>query len=374
MSTVQLKFKKFSYYDYAKLYSFNGTFNLGVGGRGIGKTYGAKKKVTKAALKATRYTEVEVPVTKRGKDTIEKRLTGVSTELFIYLRRYKEELKMAQKTFFADFEHEFPGWDFRTNGAEALASKVEHRELTKRPWVTIGYFIALSVTQAVKSTAFPTVTTIVFDEFILEKGATNYIANEAIVFMNFYSTVDRYKHKTRAILLANSVTITNPYFIEWGISPDDADENGFVISHDGYIVTHFIDDEQFEAEVYETPFGKFIKGTEYAKYAVGNEFKDNNKAMIGKKTTRSKYVMTIEASNGTFSVWHDAFLGVYFCQKSLPKNQKVIVLSPEHMAENKTLMTFADRPLSILRTAYRHDRMRFDTPVSRNAFVEIFKR
>lgn len=363
-----------SYYDYAKALSFNATMNQLVGGRGIGKTYGAKKKITRDAIKATRYEEREVSVTSRGKSKSETRTIGSCDNQFIYLRRYKEELAVAKATFFVDYEQEFPEHDFQVIGWEAQASHIRYREMKHRPWVTIGYFIALSVAQKYKSVSFTNVKTIVYDEYILEKGLTNYLPNEAVVFNNFYSTVDRYKDKTRVLMLANSVAINNPYFIEYKIKPEDADVNGFIRLKGGYMLVQFIDDKQFESEVYQTGFGKFIKDTEYADYAVGNQFSDNHKGLIELKPSNAKYLLTLETSDKIISIWWESNKGKYYCQESRPKNEKLFTIVAERMSENKTLVTFSDKTLSMLRTAFRHDRMRFDDPSTRNAIVEIFKR
>src|SRR5437868_2634218 len=172
------------YYDYAALFSRNGTYNICVGGRGLGKTYGAQKKAIRDAI------------TSGLKDGFDK------CDQFIYLRRYKEELQMSRDTFFAAVGEEFPAWDFKAEGFEAKISPAADRDIKKRVWKTIGFFIPLSVAQKYKSVAFPRVKLIIFDEFIIEKGVTHYLPNEAIAFNNFFSTVDRYKDKTRVLFLA----------------------------------------------------------------------------------------------------------------------------------------------------------------------------
>lgn len=345
---------KLSYYNYAALLSHNGRYNVVVGGRGLGKTYGAKRKVIRDAIKSLNTN------------------TGICDQ-FIYLRRYKPELQMSKPTFFADIEHEFPEWDFRNNSNEAQMSPVESRDDKKRYWYTIGYFIPLSIAQTFKSVAFPHVKMIIFDEFIIEKGAIHYLPNEATVFNNFFSTVDRYQDKTRVLFLANSVTITNPYFIEYKINPKACDDRGFLKIYKGFLVCHFVDSKQFNSEVYQTIFGKFIEGTEYAQYAVDNSFPDNHEALILAKTSRSIYVYTIETEVGTFSVWYDRN-GHYFCQVKRPKSDELIfTLVPEKMDENKTLSTFTDPHLSALRLAFKRATVRFDAPPTRNAFLEIFR-
>ena len=168
---MPIKRKQHPWYDFKRIDSYNATFNFIGGGRGIGKTYGAKKKAIRRAIK-----------------------TG---EQFIYLRRYKTEITASKATFFADIAQEFPNYEFRIQGSVAQMAPNSTAEDKKRAWQTIGHFVALSTAQAQKGVSYHLVTTIIFDEFIIEKGNMQYLPNEAVVMTNFYSTVDRYQDKTR---------------------------------------------------------------------------------------------------------------------------------------------------------------------------------
>lgn len=338
--------KAHPYYKYDKLFSYNATYNFVVGGRGIGKTYGAKKRAIVNAIRRS--------------------------EMFIYLRRYKTELSAARDTFFSDIQQEFKGYDFRLKSNIAQMSPVKDRDNKRREWHNIGYFFALSTAQSLKSVSFPTVTLIIFDEFILERGAFHYLPNEAIVFNNFYSTVDRNQDKTKVLFLANSVSIMNPYFIEYDVRPNT--NNAFIVKYQGFVVCHFIDSENFSRSVYETAFGRFIQNTEYAKFAVGNEFADNNDNLLALKTSRAKYLFTLECRTGIFSVWHDSVTSDYFIQDKLPKDNVTFTLLSDKMDTNKILVNFNDPQLSYLRSAFKQAKVVFDKPSTRNTFAEIFKR
>lgn len=340
--------KEHPYYNYSKLLSYNARYNFLSGARGLGKTFGAKENSIKKFLKAG--------------------------EQFIYLRRYKTELTVAKNTFFDDLlaKGKFPDHDFKVEGNRALVAPKSSRDDKKREWLTMGYFIALSTAQGQKSVAFPLVTTIIFDEFIIEKGLVQYLPSEAAVFNNFYSTVDRYQDKTRVLFLANAVSINNPYFIAYKIAPDEGSE--FVVRSGGFIVAHFPEAADFQTSVYATEFGKFIADTEYAKYAVGNTFADNNDSLIAFKDGRARYVFTIETKNGSYSVWHDVFSDDYFIQGKLPKQQVLFTIVPERMSEEKMLLTFSDRPLANLRHAFRTGKVFFDEPSTRNTFIGVFSR
>lgn len=367
-----------SYYNFARLFSFNATWMSCTGGRGLGKTFGAKKKATNDALAAVEFVERKVTTQRRNKDVEQLVIEATDCEnQFIYLRRYKEELALAKATFFADYEYLYPDWDFRVHGWEAQASPRKYADMErKRPWACIGYFVALSVAQNYKSVQFPRVKIIIFDEYIAERGV-QYLPNEPAKLTNFYNTVDRSKDKTRVLMLANSVEITNPYFIKYKVQPEKADKDGFIKMASGYQIWHFPEAKDFQSEVMQTKFGRFILETdpEYAAFAVSNEFSDNHNSLVESKGYKAAYLFTLETKLGIYSIWYNMQTDKYYVQGKRPRSDEdVVTIEPSLMAENKRLMTLNDKPLQMLRTAYRHDRMRFDGAPARNALMEIFKR
>lgn len=337
---------KSNYYNYSRLLGYNGTYNVLIGNRGKGKTFGAKKKSIKDGI-----------------------LKGDQT---ILLRRYKEELATAKTTFFDDIKKEFPGYDFRIQGSVGQWSHAIDRGFKNREWFTIIIFVALSQSQNYKGSSFPNVKTIIFDEFIIEKGSTSYMPDEVKRFNGFYSTVDRWMDKTRVFFLANSVSIMNPYFIEWGIVPEENDE--FIIRKKGFLVCHIANNEDFNNEVKLTKFGQFIMDTEFGDYAIENKFSDNHNQMLDIKDSKARYLFTLECKTGYFSVWYSFINNYYWIQEKLPKNEEIYTLLSNRMDNNKTLLSFSDKPLANLRAAYRKGDMSFDNQVTRNTFMEIFKR
>ena len=337
--------KKHPYYNFDKLFSYNGLFNIIAGGRGIGKTYGAVKLAIKHAIE-------------RG-------------EQFIYLRRYKSETVAAKNSFFAAVGDEFPSHDFRVNGMNMEMAPAETRDDKKREWVTIGYFVSLSVAQTQKSVPYPLVTKVIYDEFIMNQGTNvRYLKNEVSAFLEFFSTVDRYQDKTIALLLANAVTIMNPYFAEWDIRPDET-KDGWTRKRNGMIVAHFPDSDDFKSSVYATRLGRFIQGTQYAEYAVENVFEDNNSSLVETKDSQARYLFTIESSVGKFSVWVNAETDTWYCQEKLPKQQLILTTEPHLMREGKFLIEPGDRRIYAVKSAFARGEMLFDTPRTRNAFSQL---
>lgn len=345
--TSVLEKPQLKYYDFNKLWSMNGVYNFVVGGRGIGKTYGSKKFVIKRFLD-----------------------TG---DQFIYLRRYDSELREAKQALFNDLHDAFPDYEFISNGSYLKIRPVSREEGKHFQWKICGYAVALSKAQQKKSIPYHDVKTIIFDEFIIEKGHIRYIPDEARLFNDFYSTVDRYKDKTRVLFLANSVSIMNPYFIEYDIKPHPDKE--WVRSHKNFIIAHFPDSDAFAQGVYQTRFGEFIKGTEYAAYAVGNFFSDNSDALVRRKSENAIYHASLVTDSGKMSIWVDTTdLLTFYIQQKCPKEETVWVMRPELMDENKILVEFNNPILSTMRTAFSQGRVWFDTPQSRNAFAGIYKR
>ena len=329
--------KKFDYYSFDKILSRNAVFNMVMGARGVGKSYGAKKYVLKRAVE-------------RGEE-------------FIYLRRYKTELK-TRGSFVADVAHEFPEQEFEVRGGVLCwRNKGEGKDA----WRKAGYFLALSTSAQHKSTPYPKVTTIIFDEFIIETGTIHYLKDEVKALLDFYSTVDRYQDRTRVLMLSNAISIMNPYFIKWHIAPTPGKE--FITFGDGFVAAQFVDSHRFASQVATTRFGKFVTDfdEEYADYSIDNTFE-----FVQRKTGTAKYMFTVKTDLGAFSLWMD--WGTLFCQQKRPRVEKVYNTNKMALREGEVLMSYSDKIAEMLRGSYRKGRVFFDSPQSRNAFAEIFVR
>lgn len=78
----------------------------------------------------------------------------------------------------------------------------------------IAYAFSLSSMEHDKSTSYPHITTIVFDEF-LTRGY--YLVDEFVLFMNVVSTIVRQRTDVTIYMLGNTVNWSCPYFTEMGI-------------------------------------------------------------------------------------------------------------------------------------------------------------
>ena len=350
---TKTKQKQFNFYNYAKILSFNAFWNFIVGPRGNGKTYGAKLRAIKDAIHKQRQ--------------------------FIYVRRYKEELSLARDAFFADIEknNEFPDWDFRISGRTAQMAPRDTRDGEKRPWVTIGFFVALSTAQSYKSVSFPNVWTIIFDEFILEKSGQIYLKNEAAIFKNLYSTVDRNNDRVRVFFLANAVSIMNPYFIDLKISPDGTDQIGRAnrLANGAYYVAyHFIQDSVYIEQVSQSMFGQFISGTAYDDFANKSEFSDNHQNLVEWKPQDAVYNMTIQTDNGAFAVWTGHKPRRFYVTERRPGIELMVTTELDRVSEDMPYLAYSDKRNQMLRQYYNNGMVKFENAETRNQFARLFKR
>lgn len=116
-------------------------------------------------------------------------------EQFVYLRRYKSDLKKSVPTFFDAIirNNEFPDATFKTKGNMFYINDK-----------LAGYNMALSTAQDIKGANFDKVKYIIFDEFIIDEGVKKYyLSNEVEVFLNIIESIARMRN-VKVFLLGNA--------------------------------------------------------------------------------------------------------------------------------------------------------------------------
>lgn len=325
---------KIQYYNPNKLLSYNRILNFVIGARGIGKSFAFKEYPIKRFLKHKKQ--------------------------WIYVRRFKSELKKINN-YFSDVAHKFPDVEFKVKGKEFYING----ELA-------GWAIPLSTWQSEKSNAYPNVETIIFDEFIREKDKSGYLPNEVNAFLNLMDTVFRTRDNVRAVCLSNAVTLANPYFIYFKISPDVGKRFN---AYDN-IVVEIPDSLDFAEERKKTKFGSLIAETEYGEMALYNEFNDNY-TFVEKRTKQSKFQFAIQYQGMIMGIWVDVGEGLmYVSQDYDPSTKKLFALTTNDLSENTMLMNnWRDNYyLYKMVRAFKFGYLRFDNLIIRNTMYEVFNK
>ena len=286
------------YYNYDRINSYNACFNFILTNRGYGKSYGAKEQAIKRFLK-------------KG-------------EQFMYVRRYKTELEDRMK-FFDDIRDKFPNHKFEINGKEA---KIDGK--------IAGYFVALSTSQKLKSVPYPFVTTILFDEFIIDKGHLRYLTNEVEVFLDLFETVARKRNNVRAYFLANNISLVNPYFIYFDLVPRK--DERFTIAKDGEIIVELSTNDDFIQEKKNTRFGKIISGTKYSDYSIENKSLRDSETFIEELPLKEcKPICHIFLNGQAVQIWINYKRGVFYCNDKIIDTTESFSLSIDDHTNNSLL-------------------------------------
>lgn len=156
-------------------------------------------------------------------------------EQFAYIRRFGEDIKPKNmKSIFAPHITDNKIADLSSGEYNLVTYRTSRfypaywDEKASKPLESpnpMGYAFDLNATEHTKSTSYPKVTTVIFDEFLSRQG---YLANEFVLFMNTLSTIIRDRKDVKIIMLGNTVNKYCPYFQEMGLSHIKDQEPGTV--------------------------------------------------------------------------------------------------------------------------------------------------
>lgn len=197
------------YYDIKPILEHKAKYNVIIGERSNGKTYGALIEAIE------RYFESgdELAIIRRWKEDIRgSRAQDIFAQILedgqierISKGKYTGLKYYAQKFYFCTYDDD----------GKPLYNDQD----------IFCHLFALSETEHNKSISFPNVRTIVFDEF-LTRGA--YLNDEFVLFMNTVSTIVRKRKDVTIFMLGNTVNKFAPYFKEMGLHNVDKQEQGHI--------------------------------------------------------------------------------------------------------------------------------------------------
>lgn len=145
-------------------------------------------------------------------------------EQFAYIRRFGEDIKKKNLSTLLDghivngklsslSNGQFDSVNY--TGNKFIARRYDEGGKAEDDVAPMGFAFDLSGMEHHKSTSYPKVTTIIFDEFLSRQG---YLQNEFVLFMNTLSTIIRDRSNVKIFMLGNTVNKYCPYFAEMGLS------------------------------------------------------------------------------------------------------------------------------------------------------------
>ena len=147
-------------------------------------------------------------------------------EEFVYIRRFDEDIKYSRGSqVFANLINNdvikkltHGKWDSLYYYAKKWYLKKTDKENPKNTIVSddpCGYAISLSSEEHDKSTSYPAVRNIFFEEFLSRK---NYLYDEFNIYMNTLSTIIRLRNDVKIFMAGNTINKYAPYFSEMGLT------------------------------------------------------------------------------------------------------------------------------------------------------------
>lgn len=187
-----------SYYSLKNILKKKAVFNVIFGERSNGKTYATLKHGLEQYFK--------------------------DGSQLAYLRRWKEDItgKRGQAVFSALVENneieklsggKFTGIHYYTG--KFFLCNYDNGKAIYSDSDVLGFLFALTDIEHDKSTSYPKVTSVIFDEFITNRL---YLPDEFVIFMNVISTIVRRRENVTIYMLGNTVNKYCPYFSEMGLN------------------------------------------------------------------------------------------------------------------------------------------------------------
>ena len=332
------------YYNFDKLFSYNFLLAFVITERGLGKTFGSKVAMLKKYLK-----------------------TG---EQFIYIRRYKTELDTSLQTFWDDLVQHgyFKDCDLKVNKSKMLTT------FTCKGKVC-GYAVPLSTANILKSTAFPKVSTIIFDEFLLDNSGTyRYLKNEVTMLLDVIESVGRLRDNVKTILLGNALNVhASPYFAYWNLElPYDSE---FRTYFDNAIVVNYIKNEKYRAAKKKSRFGKLIDGTAYGKYAIDNEVFRENNSFIEKRPSNATFYGMIIINGLNIGIWNGRNGYLYLSEKYDPNTVHKFALDYNDHTEQTIFTTVRENIyMHICIKAYKQGWLKFENQKVKAVAINVLNK
>lgn len=201
MNRVKSERSEQEHYDIQPILKEKAHYNLIIGERSNGKTYGTLLEVVKAY--ATKN-HAGAYIRRMQEDFIGKRGNG----LFEPLIKNGEIAKYTNNEWDSVYYYS-SRWYFckYVENNKGVLERVQDN----KPFM---YGFALTQMEHEKGTGYPDIKNIIFDEFITR---TAYLRDEFVLFMNTLSTIIRARDDVRIFMLGNTVNKYCPYFDEMGL-------------------------------------------------------------------------------------------------------------------------------------------------------------
>lgn len=279
-------------------------------------------------------------------------------EKFGLIYRYNYELDDVADKFFKDLKGLF--FPDKTMTAKKRAKGIFQELFINDK--SCGYAIALNSSDSIKkySHLFSDITRMIFDEF--QSESNHYCTDEITKFLSIHTSIARGQGKqvryVPVFMLANQVSIINPYYVAMGICNRLNTDTKF-LRGDGYVLEQGFIESASDSQK-ESGFNRAFKENNYVAYSSENVYLNDNYSFIEKPTGKSRYICTLKYKGNDFGVKEFAESGFVYCDDKPDSTfpMKITVTTDDHSI-NYVMLKRNDFFLSNLRYLFERGCFRF---------------
>lgn len=281
-------------FDIRQALSYNYLMTMVAGGRGIKKTVTTTAYLLDQALAGRgNFFYVRRRPVNLGKST------GALARVFPPVLRSDEIVQPVGDDNFGRFEY----YKLDKDGNPGKAKE-------------IGYYVALSFAENLKSVDFSNVKYILYEEFLIEGYSSKYLRKEFDMFYSFLDTVIRRRDDVRVILLGNTTRLINPYFSALGIT-EKKDQHG-----KSWGV--FFPKNKARTDESDDAFSSLLKESKtYWSYSVDASFDDDIDTLVKKRPAKAQPSLALKIDGQTYYSYVDSAGNRYFSEKGNPTLQPI---------------------------------------------------
>lgn len=227
-------------------------------------------------------------------------------EKFCILVRFKYQLGNVAESFFKDINRLFfREYEMKDEpGGGGVFKNIFIRKIDTEEWINCGYAVSLNTANQIKNFShyFSDVSRILMDEFLPEDG--HYCSDELSKFQSVHTSISRGNGEmvryVPVIMIGNTVTMFNPYYMEFGVTQRLMPETKFLRGN-GYVLEQGYNDAAQKAQLSST-FNKAFKNSNYLKYSASANYLASDQSFIAKLSGANQYICTIKYQDHLYGV------------------------------------------------------------------------
>lgn len=251
-------------------------------------------------------------------------------EKFCIIYRFNYELDDCADNFFKDIGGLFFPDHEMTN--ERRASGTYHELFLDG--CSCGYAVALNNADSLKKKGhmFSDTMRMLFDEF--QSETNHYCPDEVKKFISVHTTIARGQGEmiryVPVYMVANPVSIINPYYVEMGISNRLRTDTNY-LRGDGFVLEQGYVEAASKAQA-QSGFNRAFAGNDYIGYAAQGVYLNDNIAFLEKPSGIGRYLATLKYNNAEYAIREYAESGIIFCSDNVDTTHrfKLTVTTQDH--------------------------------------------